>query len=139
MGGIYIDCGSFTGSDDKSGRPILFVLEGMQAVGDDEACVLLSYLMREVEAWLWISPPVEFKIAPHDAQVLLPCIHEYRRIIEAALPSTDIVELIPVLNKETSDGICLRGPAHQYECLRDLERAFETAIAEHQPVVLTWD
>src|SRR5580704_10666434 len=30
MGGLYVDCGSFQGSTKKSGRSILFVLEGMK-------------------------------------------------------------------------------------------------------------
>jgi len=139
MGGIYIDCGSFTGSDDKSGKPILFVLEGMKATAHEEARAILTRLRHDVEAWLWTTPPVEFRIASHDAYMLFPCISTYRRQIEGVLPSLDKIELNPVVKKEAADGINFRGPAHQYRCICDLESAFETAISENQPVVLTWD
>jgi hypothetical protein len=138
MGGLYVDCGSFQGSTKKSGRSILFVLEGMKAFADDEARALLTRLMHDVEAWTW-APPKEFNIAPHDARVLLPSIYKYRQHIEGLLPSLDENDIDITMSEERASELNYSGPAHQYDFFRDLVPALEMAVAEHQPVVLTWD
>ena len=138
MGGLYVDCGSFQGSTKKSGRSILFVLEGMKAFADEEVRALLTRLLRDVEALTW-APPEPFNIAPHDAQALLPIIYKYRRYIEGLLPGLDENALSDTMTKERADGLNYSGPAHQYDFFRDLVPALETAVTEQQPVVLTWD
>jgi hypothetical protein len=43
------------------------------------------------------------------------------------------------MNKESVDGLGNSGPARQYDFFRDFVPALETSVAEHQPVILTWD
>jgi hypothetical protein len=138
MGGLYFDCGSFAGSFDKEGRAILFVLEGMKAIADEDTLKLLVRLKIDVEAWLWGSQ-CEFRIPPSESKVLLPCIRKYKQQLKNLLAGLDELELSKQRCEEWADGPGLAGPAHQYKCLDDMEPAFEASVAEHQPVIMTWD
>ena len=95
--------------------------------------------MHDIEAWTWTTPPVEFRIAPQDVQALLSCLYKYQRHIEGLLASLDEDELDKTMSKEWAGGLGYSGPARQYDFFRDLVPGFETSVAEHQPVILTWD
>jgi hypothetical protein len=145
LGGIYIDCGSFSG-EDKSGSAILGVLEGMQPMADPTVRVILAHLSERVQIMLQTQAPTVTEIHPNDASALLPDLRRYRAKLEKRLGP--IRDPHTAINNDRVEGEAFgRGTARkwgaglgwQYFCVLDLERAFDTSAAEQVAVVLSWD
>jgi len=148
LGGIHIDCGKFAGQH-KSGSAILGVLEGMQTMADTATRAVLARLSESVEVMLQAQTPTVTQIPMNDALVLLPEVRRYRAELEQRLgpirdPHTaihnDVVEgegvEMQTVRKYSKYGA---GLGWQYFRVLDLERAFETSIADQKSIVLSWD
>jgi hypothetical protein len=145
MGGIYIECGTFAG-EDKSGSAILGVLEGMQPMADPTARVVMTQLTERVKTMLQSRASTITQISPNDALVLLPDVRRYRANLEQRLgPIRDPHTAIGndrVEGEAFGMGTARKwgaGLGWQYFCVLDLERAFDTSIADQEAVVLSWD
>jgi hypothetical protein len=127
----------------------LGVLEGMLPMADAATRAVLARLSESVEVMLQTQTPTETQIPPNDALVLLPDVRRYRAELEQRLgpirdPHTaihnDAVEgeglEMQTARKYSKYGA---GLGWQYFCVLDLERAFETSIADQKAVVLSWD
>jgi hypothetical protein len=145
MGGIYIDCGSFAG-EDKSGSAILGVLEGMQPMAGPTVRVILGQLSERVQIMLQTQAPTVTEIHPNEASALLPDLRRYRAKLEQRLgPMRDPHTAIHndrVAGDAFGMGTARKwgaGLGWQYFCVLDLERAFDTSVADQEAVVLSWD
>ena len=145
MGGIYIDCGTFSG-DFKSGSAILGVLEGMQPMADPTVRVILTQLGERVRTMLQTKAPTETEIHPDDASALLPDLRRYRAQLEqrlgpirdphTAIHNDRVAREAYWMETKRKYGA---GLGWQYFCVLDLERAFDISVAGQKAVVLSWD
>jgi hypothetical protein len=118
----------------------------MLPMADAATRAVLARLSESVEVMLQTQTPTETHIPPNDALVLLPDVRRYRAKLEQRLgpirdPHTaihnDKVEgEAPGMGTARKYGDAL---GWQYFCVLDLERAFETSIADKKAVVLSWD
>ena len=121
----------------------------MLSIADAATRAVLAQVSESVEVMLQTQTPTETQIPPNDALVLLPDVRRYRAELEQRLGSirdphtaihNDAVEgkglEVQTVRKYSKHGA---GLGWQYFCVLDLERAFETSIADQKAVVLSWD
>jgi hypothetical protein len=145
LGGIYIECGSYAG-EDKSGSAILGVLEGMQPMADPTIRLILAQLSERVQIMLQTQASSVTEIHPNDTSALLPDLRRYRAKLERRLGAIRdphaAIQNDRVQGEAFGMGTARKwgdGLGWQYFCVLDLERAFETSVAEQEAVVLSWD
>lgn len=139
MGGVYIRCGSFEGSD-KSCSPIQVVLQDLAAEANPSE---QSALLR-IESLLEGASD-HIPIAPQVAALLLSLVSRHRTALaEKIAPITDPFEQIERDNqaspdRDPTDAKYGKSLGWKYYCILDVEKAFEVSAREREPVVLAWD
>lgn len=139
MGGIYISCGDFSGSDKSCSAIDGVIREMMPHATEEQQRALLS-----VNAGL-DSGNEYTMIEAEQARILLPLVVRYREQIEALI--APIRDPFDQMQKDFDDTPSLnpteakygKSVGWRYYCALDLEKAFTVADGTGEPAVLTWD
>lgn len=141
MGGAYISCGKFAG-DDKSGSPILAVLERLVEEVPRGAIIATPWVRDVADVIRRLSEGPEATISPNLAQELLPRVEKYFEQLSGLLghPSPgDAPELDAAAGLDPTDAKLGKGNGWRLYCCHDLMLACRESITSGAPIEITSD